>query len=110
MISAVIKAPLQRLLLPSLIRDSLSRIPVTQRQPYRNRKHLVTRLRNPRSVEMAHSHSHDNGTSHSHAGAAVDHGHTHEVLDGPGSFLGREPPLIQDRDWRERAFTVGIGG
>lgn len=55
----------------------------------------------------AHSHSHD-GASHSHAGG--DHGHTHEVLDGPGSFLGREMPIIEGRDWRERAFTVGIGG
>jgi len=54
------------------------------------------------------SHSHD-GISHAHPGAA-DHGHTHEILDGPGSYLGREMPLIEGRDWRERAFTVGIGG
>ena len=54
------------------------------------------------------SHSHDGGVSHSHAGA--DHGHTHEILDGPGSFLGREMPIVEGRDWRDRAFTVGIGG
>ncbi|KAF2036116.1 urease accessory protein UreG [Setomelanomma holmii] len=58
---------------------------------------------------MSHSHSHD-GVSHSHAGAAADHGHTHEILDGPGSFLGREMPIIENRDWEDRAFTIGIGG
>jgi urease accessory protein len=58
---------------------------------------------------MSHSHSHDDA-SHSHAGAAVDHGHTHEILDGPGSFLGREMPIIENRDWEDRAFTIGIGG
>ena len=52
-------------------------------------------------------HSHD-GMSHSHAGA--DHGHTHEIYNGPGSFMGREMPIVEGRDWRERAFTVGIGG
>jgi urease accessory protein len=57
---------------------------------------------------MSHSHSHD---EHSHAhGGAVDHGHTHEILDGPGSYLGREMPIIEGRDWEDRAFTIGIGG
>ena len=58
------------------------------------------------------THSHDGSTTHAHDhnGAAVDHGHTHEILDGPGSFLGREMPIIEGRDWNERAFTVGIGG
>lgn len=56
---------------------------------------------------MSHSHSHD-GVSHSHA--TGDHGHTHEILDGPGSFLGREMPIIEGRNWEERAFTIGIGG
>ena len=55
------------------------------------------------------SHSHDhNGMGHSHDGG--DHGHTHEIYDGPGSFLGREMPIVAGRDWKERAFTVGIGG
>ncbi|KAF2090288.1 urease accessory protein UreG [Saccharata proteae CBS 121410] len=57
---------------------------------------------------MSHSHSHD-GPSHSHDGAA-DHGHSHEILDGPGSYLGREMPIIEGRTWSERAFTIGIGG
>jgi urease accessory protein len=64
---------------------------------------------------MSHSHSHD-GPAHSHSHdhardqAALDHGHTHEILDGPGSYMGREMPIIEGRDWSERAFTVGIGG
>ncbi|OCK85703.1 urease accessory protein UreG [Lepidopterella palustris CBS 459.81] len=58
----------------------------------------------------SHGHSHDGGPTHSHNGAPADHGHTHEILDGPGSFLGREMPIIEGRNWEERAFTVGIGG
>lgn len=54
----------------------------------------------------SHSHDHDHG--HSHEGQ--DHGHSHEILDGPGSFLAREMPIIEGRDFKERAFTVGIGG
>ncbi|PNS16903.1 hypothetical protein CAC42_4867 [Sphaceloma murrayae] len=57
----------------------------------------------------SHSHDHAGGHSHDHAGAP-DHGHSHEILDGPGSYLGREMPIIEGRDWKERAFTVGIGG
>ncbi|KAI9658444.1 MAG: hypothetical protein M1829_006799 [Trizodia sp. TS-e1964] len=56
---------------------------------------------------MAAPHSHG-GPSHSHP--AADHGHTHEILDGPGSYVGREMPIIEGRNWEERAFTVGIGG
>jgi urease accessory protein len=39
-----------------------------------------------------------------------DHAHAHDHGDepGPGAFAGRRPPLR--RDFRERAFTVGIGG
>src|SRR5882757_11333216 len=35
-------------------------------------------------------------------------GHTHEPLDQPGNFHDREQPLA--RDFRQRAFTVGVGG
>lgn len=56
------------------------------------------------------SHSHDGGPSHSHEHPAGDHGHTHEILDGPGTYMGREMPIIEGRNWSERAFTVGIGG
>ncbi|KAK9414647.1 putative CobW/HypB/UreG, nucleotide-binding domain-containing protein [Seiridium unicorne] len=60
---------------------------------------------------MAHSHSHDGAHGHSHDGFnAAEHGHSHEILDGPGSYLGREMPIVEGRDWSERAFTVGIGG
>jgi urease accessory protein len=63
------------------------------------------------SMAQQHTHSHDGGPSHSHAnGSAADHGHTHEILDGPGSYLHREMPIIEGRDWKERAFTIGIGG
>ncbi|GKZ17665.1 hypothetical protein AbraIFM66951_009659 [Aspergillus brasiliensis] len=58
---------------------------------------------------MSHSHSHDNDVSHSHDDFG-GHGHSHEILDGPGSYLNREPPLIEERDWTDRAFTIGIGG
>ncbi|MCJ1448091.1 MAG: hypothetical protein MMC23_008604 [Stictis urceolatum] len=56
------------------------------------------------------THSHDDGPAHSHEFNAAEHGHSHEILDGPGSFLGREMPIVQGRDWHDRAFTVGIGG
>jgi urease accessory protein len=60
---------------------------------------------------MSHSHEHGGvGHSHDSNAAAVEHGHTHEILDGPGSYMGREMPIIEGRNWEERAYTVGIGG
>ena len=62
---------------------------------------------------MSHSHTHEGPShSHSHDGGfnAQEHGHSHEILDGPGSYVGREMPITEGRDWSERAFTVGIGG
>ncbi|KAK3345413.1 CobW/HypB/UreG, nucleotide-binding domain-containing protein [Neurospora tetraspora] len=70
---------------------------------------------------MSHTHSHDHGDgghphSHSHdfnsqsGFNAQEHGHSHEILDGPGSYLGREMPIVEGRNWDERAFTIGIGG
>lgn len=62
---------------------------------------------------MSHTHSHEGvGAGHSHdpVAAAAEHGHTHEILDGPGSYMGREMPIIEGRNWDERAYTVGIGG
>lgn len=56
-----------------------------------------------------HTHSHE-GLSHSHAFDADAHGHTHEILDGPGSYIHREMPIIEGRDWKQRGFTIGIGG
>jgi urease accessory protein len=46
---------------------------------------------------MSHHHHHGH-----------EHGHTHEHLDHPGHFHERELPL--DRDFKKRAFTVGVGG
>ncbi|KKZ65021.1 urease accessory protein [[Emmonsia] crescens] len=54
------------------------------------------------------THDHSQPHSHTHDGGA--HGHTHEILDGPGSYLSREMPVIEGRDWKDRAFTIGIGG
>lgn len=45
------------------------------------------------------------GHVHQHGG----HGHTHERMDTPGSFVARDRPL-QRTDFTQRAFTVGIGG
>jgi urease accessory protein len=53
--------------------------------------------------------SHDHGHVPSGFNAA-EHGHSHEILDGPGSYLARELPIVEGRDFNERAFTVGIGG
>ncbi len=36
------------------------------------------------------------------------HDHAHEHLDHPGKFQERQPPLT--RDFKQRSFTVGIGG
>jgi len=41
---------------------------------------------------------------HSHGG----NGHAHDHADTPGHFHERELPL--DRDFNQRAFTVGVGG
>lgn len=59
---------------------------------------------------MSHTHDGHSHDAHSHDGHVQDHGHSHEILDGPGSYLAREPPIIEGRDWSERAFTIGIGG
>lgn len=45
-----------------------------------------------------HTHTHQHG----------DHGHTHEHLEHPGRFHERDTPL--NRDFKQRAFTVGVGG
>ncbi|KAK3314933.1 CobW/HypB/UreG, nucleotide-binding domain-containing protein [Apodospora peruviana] len=57
-----------------------------------------------------HSHDGTHSHSHDHDAAAIEHGHSHEILDGPGSYLGREMPIIEGRVWEDRAFTIGIGG
>lgn len=56
------------------------------------------------------SHSHARGVTHAHSHDAGNHGHTHEQMEDAGSYLAREMPRFHDRDFSERAFTVGIGG
>lgn len=51
---------------------------------------------------MKHNH---NGHHHHHHGP---NGHTHDLMEHPGCFQQRDQPLT--RDYRRRAFTVGIGG
>ena len=46
--------------------------------------------------------------SHCHNFGSHSHSHTHEHLEHPGHFHESETPL--DRDFKKRAFTVGIGG
>lgn len=61
-------------------------------------------------------HSHDGGASlhahdHGHGDEAVnEHGHTHEHLENAGKFAERDMPDFSDRNWQERAYTIGIGG
>jgi len=52
-----------------------------------------------------HDHPDDHGHPHDHD---HPHDHTHEVWSHPGLFRERDKP--RDRDYRARAFTVGIGG
>jgi len=39
----------------------------------------------------------------------MHHNHDHDTLDHPGHFHSRELPRL-DRDFKQRAFTVGVGG
>jgi urease accessory protein len=62
---------------------------------------------------MAGLHSHDGLTQHSHDHSGfnvVEHGHSHEILNGPGSYMDRDMPIVEGRDWNDRAYTIGIGG
>ena len=72
------------------------------------------------SSSNAHDHDHDH---HSHSHEHGGHGHTHEQLEHPGLYLpkmnsdsllkGRfaeRDPMLSKRNWKERAFTIGIGG
>ncbi len=43
-----------------------------------------------------------------HFHAPGGNGHTHDHADTPGHFHDRDLPL--DRDFKQRAFTVGVGG
>ncbi|KAG9008748.1 hypothetical protein FRB94_012972 [Tulasnella sp. JGI-2019a] len=52
-------------------------------------------------------HSHDNGSG---TWTPLDHGHTHEHLEHAGKFAERDLPDYSARNWKERAFTIGIGG
>jgi len=74
------------------------------------------------------SHSHDGTNFHSHSHARplfsfdddehahpgtwtpLEHGHTHEHLEHAGKFGERDLPDYTHRNFKERGFTIGIGG
>ncbi|CEP15607.1 hypothetical protein [Parasitella parasitica] len=56
------------------------------------------------------AHDHGDGHVHSHDHGVREHGHTHEQMDSPGLYQERPKAIYNNRDWTERAFTVGIGG
>jgi len=61
----------------------------------------------------AHTHDHgDGGHTHSHSEPfnAIEHGHTHEHLENAGKYAERDLPDYSNRDFKERGFTIGIGG
>ncbi|KAF9386957.1 hypothetical protein CPB97_003126 [Podila verticillata] len=89
------------------------------------------------SHDHSHDHGHSHGGEHSHSHdqgpapvapkltssqkynatkydgwtqADIEHGHRHEQIDTAGKFVERPLPVYDNRDWDERAFTVGIGG
>jgi len=57
----------------------------------------------------SHSHDHDHSHPHSHDHDRGGHGHTHEKLENAG-FYHERPKRLANRDYNERAFTVGVGG
>lgn len=61
-------------------------------------------------ILISMSHAHGSSQTHDHDHDFANHGHTHEEMDHPGSFLGRDLPLLDRRDFTQRAFTIGIGG
>ncbi|KAL0321356.1 UNVERIFIED_CONTAM: Urease accessory protein G [Sesamum radiatum] len=62
--------------------------------------------RNPECLHRESWVGPDGKVYHSHDGLAP---HSHEPIYSPGYFSRRAPPLA-NRDFSERAFTVGIGG
>ncbi|ESK83078.1 urease accessory protein ureg [Moniliophthora roreri MCA 2997] len=54
------------------------------------------------------THAHEGGQSHSHDHG--DHGHTHEHYTDAGKYSEREMPDLSGRNFKERGFTIGIGG
>lgn len=58
---------------------------------------------------QGHTHDHTAETHHSHD-HPNEHGHTHEHLEHAGKYGDRDLPDYSQRNFVERAFTVGIGG
>ncbi|XP_077998366.1 urease accessory protein UreG-like [Glandiceps talaboti] len=58
----------------------------------------------PSTHQHSHGHSHSHSHDHGH-----EHGHTHEIMEDPGKYTDRDKPVTRG-NWKQRAFTVGIGG
>jgi urease accessory protein len=71
------------------------------RRSLETRRHTKDKTMHDTPHDPTHFH-HDHDHDHDH------HHHPHEESAGPGSFHQRRAAL--DRDYRERAFTVGVGG
>ncbi|RMX38256.1 hypothetical protein pdam_00003401 [Pocillopora damicornis] len=56
-----------------------------------------------------HHHHHHHSAPHGHSHGANEHGHAHEFMSNPGLWTERDK-LVNRSDWKQRAFTVGIGG
>lgn len=56
-----------------------------------------------------HDHHNDHSVPHEHSHSANEHGHTHEFMSNPGLWTERDK-IVNRSDWKQRAFTVGIGG
>ncbi|CAO1628200.1 unnamed protein product [Jaminaea pallidilutea] len=64
------------------------------------------------STHASNAHFHDGQShthSHSHDGAEA-HGHSHPKMDNPGFFHERDLPDYSKRNWKERSFSIGLGG
>ncbi len=61
--------------------------------------------------DHAHHHDHehdDHDHDHEHHHHEHGHGHTHEKMEHPGKYTERERPLVTQRNWSERSFTIGM--
>ncbi|XP_066297699.1 urease accessory protein UreG-like isoform X2 [Branchiostoma lanceolatum] len=70
---------------------------------------LTSDMASTDQVSFVKAGSMDDASSQGHHHHHGDHGHTHEAMEHPGKFTARDRPVLRT-DWKQRAFTVGIGG
>eukprot|EP00271_Cylindrocystis_brebissonii_P003368 TRINITY_DN1425_c0_g2_i1.p1 TRINITY_DN1425_c0_g2~~TRINITY_DN1425_c0_g2_i1.p1 ORF type:complete len:373 (-),score=71.29 TRINITY_DN1425_c0_g2_i1:484-1602(-) len=84
---------------------------------HRHKRHASQHSHGEKNGHVAaeHSHAHTHVEKETVIGGRIYHAHdglaphTHEPLESPGLFDARPAPLTS-RDFKERAFTIGIGG